>query len=318
MEIEKNTPLANKNWFKTGGPAKFFCEPQTNEECFQAAEFAKKIGAKTFVLGHGANILISDEGFDGLIIKPHLNNLNFDLESQRVTAGAGISINDLIEKTLKNGLAGLEVFSGIPGTVGGATAMNIHYFESELSDFVVEAEIVELSTGKIFKVDKKWFDFGYGKSALLSGLYMLLQTTFQLKKVSENESAFARGRAHEIIRHRSRRYPPANTCGSFFKNFDTEREVQFIKSNTKVPYVAYYLDQLGIKGALSVGGAAVWHSHANMIVSSQGAKSSDIISLACKMQKLVEKNFGIIPKPECQLIGFKTNPLQELCNTPMF
>jgi UDP-N-acetylenolpyruvoylglucosamine reductase len=148
----------------------------------------------------------------------------------------------------------------------------------------------------------------------MRGEYYLLDATFKLKKIDAIEAAFARGRSVEIIRHRRQRYPYANTCGSFFRNFHTS-EVPFEINGKQICYVAYYLDKIGVKGVLRVGGAVVSYQHANMIVTNPGATSDDVIQLVRSMQQLVFDHYGIVPQPECQLLGFKTNPLLSMLPT---
>ena len=298
--------LTHKTWFQTGGAAKLYAEPTTAQQFADAVSFAQQHNEPIFVLGHGANILIADEGFDGLVIHPQLNTLAH--ENDLVTAGAGIALPDLINYCLHNGLLGLEEFSGIPGAVGGAVFINLHYFEFLLSDFLVSAQLIEKDTGNLITVDNTWFEFGYDQSKLHEKKHYLVEATFKLKNSSTHEVAYARGRQHEIIRHRARRYPQSHTCGSFFRNFH-DNEVALIINDKKMIYVAYYLDKIGVKGNLKIGDAMVSSQHANMIVNCGNATSSDIIAVAQKMQKLVEKEFGIIPQPECQLIGFKQWPL---------
>ena len=156
---------------------------------------------------------------------------------------------------------------------------------------------------------KNWFNFGYDQSTLQQKKYYLLNATFKLKKAQEPFAVpFARGRRQEIIRHRTNRYPSMHTCGSFFRNFH-EDEVSLTINGKKIIYVAYYLDRIGVKGTSSVGGAHVSHQHANMFVTKQGATSTDIIELARSLQKKIFDQFGIIPQPECQLIGFHQWPL---------
>ncbi|MFH1644534.1 MAG: UDP-N-acetylmuramate dehydrogenase [bacterium] len=299
MKIQKNISLKNKNWFQTGGNAKFYCEPE-NETLFQEAlNFSKENNLETFVLGSGANILISDAGFDGLVIKPTLNKI--EINQDLVIAQAGVTIEELINNCLDNNLVGLEEFSGIPGTVGGSVFINIHYFNYFLSDFLVSAKVIEKETGQIKTVNKNWFEFGYDKSKLFEKKLFLIDAIFQLKKVDNIQTAHAKGKSDERILQRNNRYPNSNTCGSFFRNFHAD---EIVKTNNKLPFIAYYLDKLGIKGELFVGKAKVSHQHANMIVTEEGATSSDVIKLAQKMQQLVFDNFGILPQPECQFIGF--------------
>lgn len=302
--IEKNISLADKNWFATGGLAKFFAEPTTGQQFAQALEFAKNNNQQIFMLGQGANILISDEGFAGLVIRPQIKDISFiqyDAITAHVKAGAGVTFHDLILYCLDKNLLGLEEFSGIPGTVGGSVYINLHYYEFLLQQFLVNAQIIHKETGKLITVDPLWFKFGYDASRLQEKEYFLVSATFQLKHATDLEVARARGRREEIIRHRERRYPTVRTCGSFFRNFLPE---EVVNTEKKLIYVAYYLDKLGIKGELSVGDAIVSHQHANMIVNRGKATSTDIIQLVQRMQKMVFDEFGIKPQPECQLIGF--------------
>lgn len=308
MNIEKNVLLADKNWFRTGGLARFFCEPHDAQEFAQALCFAQEQKLSIFVLGHGANILISDDGFNGLVIAPKLKQVSIDYSTGLVTAGAGVGMPDLIQACLDKNLVGLEEFSGIPGTVGGSMYINIHYFEFLLSNFLAHARVIDAQNGQIFEVDPAWFSFGYNTSTLQAGKFYLVDATFKLSPVSTLEAAFARGRSVEMIRHRAARYPTARTCGSFFRNFHID-EIQFLINDKKIPFVAYYLDKIGIKGALRIGNAVVSHQHANMIVTLEGATSTDVIELVREMQRRVYEQFGIVPQPECRLIGFEQYPL---------
>jgi len=311
--IQENISLKDKNWFETGGNARYFAQPTNAQEFGHALEFAKINNLEIFVLGEGANILISDKGFSGLVIKPNMTEINV-LKSNvseklgHVTAGAGVKFQDLINYCLDNNLSGLEEFSGIPGTVGGSVYINIHYFEFLLSQFLTQATVIEKSTGKVLQVDNAWFNFGYNQSTLLAREYFLLDATFKLKKVDVLEAAYHKGRRDEIIRHRVKRYPYKGTCGSFFRNF-YESEVSVESAGKKMIYVAYYLDKIGVKGNLKSGGAIVSHQHANMLVNLGQATTDDIVKLARTMQQLVFDNFGILPKSECQMIGFKNSPL---------
>lgn len=309
LTILQNITLHDKNWFQTGGPAKFFCEPTTAEQLEQALAFAKQHALDIFFLGQGANTLISDDGFDGLVIRPQLKQITHcmvDETTAYVCAGAGVVFHDLIDYCLQHNFIGLEEFSGIPGTVGGSVYINIHYYEFLLQQFLVSAQVIHRDTGHIMTVDPEWFDFGYDQSKLQDQQYFLVNATFKVTHVSADLAAFAKGRRAEIIRHRERRFPTQRTCGSFFRNFLPE---EVVNTEKKLIYVAYYLDKIGVKGELSVGDAVVSHQHANMLINRGKATSSDIIQLAQKMQQLVQQNFGIKPQAECQLIGFKNNPL---------
>ncbi len=314
MIFKEYEPLADKNWFLTGGKARYFCEPTSIKYFQQAVTFAQEKSLPIFVLGQGANVLISDDGFDGLVIRPV--HTEYDIpaikdETEKtvlVTVSAGWTINDLIEFCLKHQITGLEEFSGIPGTVGGSVFINLHYFQFFLSHFLVKGRVIHHATGTIEEVPLEWFAFGYDDSRLVKRDYYLIDATFRLKKASDLETAYAQGRRVEIIRHRHARYPYLRTCGSFFRNFHDD-EVTLMSGGKKMIYVAYYLDKIGVKGQLSVGDAIVSYQHANMIVNSNNATSSDIVQLVRLMQQKVKEAFDIIPQPECLLIGFKEYPL---------
>lgn len=312
--IQHNIPLADKNWFKTGGCARFYAEPTTAQELQAAVVFAQQFNLPIFMLGEGANILISDHGFDGLVIKPALKTISHRIindDTAEVTAEAGVSMANLIDYCLAQNLLGLEEFSGIPGTVGGSVYINLHYFEFLLAQFLVTAQVLNRTTNAIEVVDNAWFNFGYDESKLHAEEYYLVNATFCVRGGSDLEIAFAKGRQKEIIRHRASRYPTKNTCGSFFRNFH-DHEVTLESNGKKMIYVAYYLDKIGVKGQLSIGNAIVSYQHANMLVNKGNATSSDLIQVARRMQELVHEQYGIVPQPECRLVGFSEYPLHKI------
>lgn len=310
--IKTNVLLRDKNWFQTGGRSHFFCEPTTSYEFQQALVYAYKQNIDIFILGQGANILVSDNGFNGLIIRPQITSIEKKSQENNifVTAGTGVLMHDLINYCLENNIVGLEEFSGIPGTIGGSVYINLHYFSFLLAQFLVHAQVINKHTGIIKTVDTNWFDFGYNYSKLHQHNNYLISATFKLKQASPFETAYAKGRRDEIIRHRTARYPSTHTCGSFFRNF-YEHEVSQEINKKKIIFIAYYLDKIGVKGQLCIGNALVSHQHANMIINNGNATSSDILQVARTMQDLVKKEFGMIPQPECQLIGFTKNPLRQ-------
>ncbi len=309
--IQTAISLADRNWFKTGGLAEYFAEPESSKELKEVVQFALEKNLSIALLGKGANMLVSDEGVRGLVICPRIDDMgHIEIVEgvSEVTAGAGTDLNDLIVYCLENNLIGLEEFSGIPGTVGGAVYINLHYFDFLLSHFLVRATVLEKETGNFLSVENEWFAFGYNRSKLHEGKHILVDATFRVCASSWHEVYYAHGRRDEIIRHRQARYPNKNTCGSFFRNF-YENEVSLEINGKKAIWAAYYLDKSGLKGELRVGGAQVSHQHANMIVNLGNATTADIIAVARLMQKKVRDEFGIVLQPECRLIGFDSYPL---------
>src|SRR5437016_2426419 len=169
--IYQNVSLADKNWFKTGGNARFFAVPSIEKEFEQAIFFAQKNDLPLFILGKGANILIADSGFQGMVIRPELQNISIACQAEEndsvlVTAGAGVGFERLIEYCFERSIIGLEEFSGIPTTVGGAIYINLHYFEFLIEQFLVSARVMEQVTGQIKSVTVDWFQFAYDHSRL--------------------------------------------------------------------------------------------------------------------------------------------------------
>lgn len=313
MKIQENIPLNSYNWFATGGPARYFCEPESQDDFIESLRFARENELKIFVLGEGANILVSDSGFNGLVIRPKNTGVEIlgqetETDGTIVRAGSGVIVQDLIDFCLENNLTGLEDFSGIPGTVGGSVYINLHYFDYLLSDFFVRGKVLDIESLEVNKKEPEWFGFGYDQSRLHDHEHILISADFVLQSASDEECAYARGRRDEIIRHRNRRYPESHTCGSFFRNFIPE-EVDLNIDGKKMIYVAYYFDKLGIKGQLQSGGARVSSKHANMIVTDDSAISQDVINVTRRMQQMVLDEYGVLPQPECQLIGFEEYPL---------
>ena len=308
--IKKNVSLKDKNWFETGGCAEYYCNPKEIEEYIECCKFAKENNLKITILGAGANVCISDHGISGLVITPKSDYINYEINNQSIylRVGAGLSIDNCIEYCLENNILGLEEFSGIPGTIGGALYINIHYFKFLISEFVYSAKIINIETLEVFTVNNEWFEFGYDHSKLFEKKYCLIETIFKLKSCEYKDAYYAKGRSYEIIRHRKQRYPYKGTCGSFFRNFH-DHEVTLISNGKKNIYSAYYLDNVCVKGSLKIGDAGVSRQHANMIVNFGNATSQDILNVAIEMQKRVLKEFGILLKSECEFLGFENYPI---------
>lgn len=306
----ENISLADKVWFCTGGKARFFVEPKTADEFAAAVKFATEKELAIHMLGLGANTLVSDTGFDGLVIRPALKTISQQKNGADVfvTAGAGVTIEELINWGFEHNVVGLEEFSGIPGTIGGSVFINIHYFDCDLSHMVYAAKLMHRKTGELIDVDREWFDFKYDYSRLHDEPYVVVEATLKLKVATDIDVAFARGRSVEIIRHRAHRYPTVRTCGSFFQNFSALTPGLIELNGKKITAVAYYLDQLGLKGAVK-GKASVSTKHANMIVTAPGATSQDVIDVAQHMQQKMRDVYGLTPQPECQFVGFSEYPL---------
>ncbi len=299
MNIRENVPLKEYTSFKIGGSARFFCEPMNDDDVIHAMSFAKENSLPLFVMGLGANILVSDDGFEGLVIRQR--NAHISIEENAVTAESGMSIEELINATLDKNLVGAEDFSGIPSSLGGALYINLHYFDAFIANFVREGLILNKKTLETKWVGTDWFEFGYDNTRLKRDRdYMLLKAKFEFNKVDDYMKHEAIGKSKEIIRTRCYKYPSEPSVGSIFQNLTTEEQKQFVLPTRSV---AFLIDVCGLKGT-RVGDALLSHRHSNMIINVGNAKAQDVIELADIIKDKVKERFGAELRFEVQLVGF--------------
>ena len=299
MNIQENVPLKPFMTFKIGGQARFFCEPSNSDEVIEALNFAKENKLPAFVLGLGANILVSDNGFNGLVIRQ--KNEAILVKDNIITAQAGVAVENLINTALTENLIGVEDFSGIPSSVGGALYINLHYFDAFIANFVRSAKVLDRETLKVQEVDSSWFNFNYDSSRLKTDKdHVLLEAHFDLKKVDDYTKHEAIGKSKEIIRTRKYKYPSEPSVGSIFQNLNTEEQKQY---GLPTRSVAYLIDVCGLKGT-KVGDALLSHRHANMIINVGDARAEHVLELAQIIRDKVKERFGVDLRFEVQLLGF--------------
>jgi len=308
MEIKKNVNLKNYSTFKIGGKAKYFVIAKNEDEIKKAILWAKKKKIPFFILGGGSNVLFSDEGFKGLVIK--LRNTKYQIRNTKVTAEVGVPLQKLVAETAKKGLSGLENLAGIPGTLGGAIFGNAGAFGREIGDLVEEVKILKIENCKlqIAKLKKKDCKFGYRDSIFKKRKnWIILEATLKLKKGNKKE---IEEKIKEILRLRKEKQPLEFPCaGSVFKNVPVKNLPKKIKEKFKDKIKNGFLpagvliDQAGFKG-YQIGKAKVSEKHANFIVNLGKAKAKDVLSLIKTIKKKIKRKFGVKLEPEIQLIGF--------------
>ncbi len=295
--LQRDVPLAPLTTFKIGGPADLFFEARSAADLCLALATAAELEIPSVRLGTGANILIGDLGFRGLVIHNTARAVDVDTERGLLRAESGaIVYPDVIEVAVSHGLSGLEHYVGIPSTVGGAMWQNLHFLspppERErtmfIEEVVLEAEIVT-AQGERRTVDRDYFRFGYDYSILHDQPDTVLSVTFQLHPLEE-------GRMREVMEAnldwRRERHPPLDTepsAGSIFKKIEGVGAGRLI-------------DWAGLKGT-RIGGAVVTHRHANIIINTGGATAADVRHLITLVQKIVEEDQGYRLSPEIGFIG---------------
>lgn len=295
--------------YKIGGRASYFFVPKTAEEVLKGIKKAQKEKLPIFILGGGTNLLISDKGFPGLVIKPEI--LKLQATGGKVQVGAGVSMADLLAFAIENGLSGLEWAGGLPGTVGGAIRGNAGAFGGEIKDVV--REVVSLDIGgepKIVRRSHKESKFGYRSSIFKEkdGKEIVLEAVLELR---EGEKEAIRKAIQEKIDYRNLRHPmDLPSLGSTFKNVDAKdlpKEVaeRFAEKIKQDPFpvlpTAVLLSEAGLKGVRE-GGAMFSPKHPNFIVNSQDASAEDVKKLITLAKRTVKEKFGVTLEEEIQYV----------------
>ena len=281
--IGRNEPLKRHTTFKIGGPARFYAQPKDADDVRLLCSGARKYKLPVLVLGSGSNILASDKGVRAMVI--HLNTPYFRkivFRGARVEAGAGVPLAQLIKKTNAAGLCGLEFLSGIPGTLGGALAMNAGAWGLEIARFTEAVSVMD-SKGVIRALSKKRIRFGY-RSAHLSG-YIVLGVTLKLQKKDGRAFLEKRKKYLNLRKHSSDYSFPSAGC---------------VFKNPRGDSAGRLIDACGLKGE-GIGAAAISRKHANFILNRGQATSDNVLQLMRLIRAKVKNKFNITLKPEIRL-----------------
>jgi len=303
IQIKKNISLAPLTSFKIGGPAKYFLEAKNVDEVVEGLKWAKENKIKYFVLGGGSNILISDRGFRGMVINFQFSILNF--QKNRIIAGAGTSLAQLVGASIKDGLKGLEWAAGIPGTLGGAIYGNTGAMGHSISESVEKIKV--LRNGVLINLKNKDIKFAYRKSIFQKNKDVILEIELKLQKGDKEE---IKKLIKENLLKRSSNQPHYPSAGCIFKNPKFE-----IRNSKKYPEMenfkksgtvsaGWLIEKCGLKGK-QIGQAQISEKHANFIVNLGNAKAKDVIALINLVKKTVKNKFNFDLKEEIQYVDFK-------------
>jgi UDP-N-acetylmuramate dehydrogenase len=290
-DLEFSRELAPLTSFKTGGAARYFLTARSEADLMRAVKAARRLKIPLFIMGGGSNLLVSDDGFDGLVVKLDVLGLEV-LGDTHLKVGAGESLMDTINFAAENSLAGLEFAAGIWGTVGGAIYGNAGAFGGEVGSVLERATLVD-NSGDLREVEPSYFRFDYRHSYLKETREVVVTATFGLESGNREE---IESRIHDILVQRDQRHPGELTAGCFFRNIPDDTQ-----EHGKLP-AGKLLEEAGAKD-LSVGGARVYEKHANIIVNTGRATSKDIRQLADMMKQKVMNRFGIELQEEVQQLG---------------
>lgn len=308
LELQKKVTLAPFSTFKIGGVAEYFVRVKNQNEIIEAINWAREKKLPFFILGNGSNVLFSDKGFNGLIIK--LQNNKFKIKNEEIIAQAGCQLQTLVKESIKKNLAGLEWAIGIPGTLGGAIYQNAGAFGREMKDIVKMVKILEIQASKfrIRELKNKDCKFGYRESIFKKRKnWIILEAILNLKKTKKEE---LKKKIKEFLKIRKERQPlEYPSAGSVFKNIPLKKIPKKLKEKFKEKIKNNYLpvgaliESLGLKGK-KIGGAKISEKHANFIVNVGKAKAEDVKKLIDLIKKEIKKEFKLEVKEEIELVGF--------------
>lgn len=275
--------MSKHTTFKIGGPADLFYEAKTKKELVKAIKLVRELKVPYFILGGGSNVLVSDKGIRGIVIK--MKNDKWSMANGKLKVAAAVSLPLLVQETARRGLSGLEFCKGIPGTIGGAIVGNAGTKNEGIGSLVEKVEVLD-QDGKIKTISRKDCRFSYRESRFKDGSEIILAVVL---KLTRDKPTNIKQKLKKYLQIRASQ-PQDSSAGSIFRN-----------PSLGLP-VGKLIEEVGLKGK-KVGQAQISGKHANFIVNLGGAKSTDVLKLISLAKKEVKKKFGINLVEEIKIMG---------------
>lgn len=310
MYFKHQVTLAPYTTFKVGGKAALFVEVSSPIELAEALETAGREQLPVFILGGGSNVLFSDNGFPGLVVRMVDGGVLVKNEGH-IVAGSGIPLRDVVHIAAENSLAGLETLAGIPGSFGGALRGNAGAFGNDIGRHVVSVKTFHKETGMVKEMLAKDCGFGYRESYFKKHPHIVILSAI-MKLKSDGVRTDIRRVMRETVAKREEKHSQSALCaGSFFMNptvSDRKLQKEFeTESGTtcrenKIP-AGWLIDRVGLRGK-TIGGAMVSMEHPNYLVNTGNAKAEDVVMLSSLVKTRVRDELGVMLQEEVQLVGF--------------
>lgn len=278
--------MSRHTTFRTGGPASLFLRPEDEEAALRVVNFLRQKQCPFFILGNGSNLLVSDKGYDGVVISlENLSDLRIEGDTT-VVAEAGVLNSAIASLARDNSLAGFEFAAGIPGTIGGAMIMNAGAYGGEMKD-IVESVRVITPDGVVAIISGSDCDFGYRTSALKRDGFVV--TSARLALVKGDQTAIAEGMKELALKRKEKQPLEYPSAGSTFKRPEGY-------------FAGKLIEDAGLRG-FSVGGAQVSEKHCGFVINKDNATSTDIYNLILEVKKRVYESSGVTLEPEVVMLG---------------
>jgi len=284
-KILLSEPLNKFTSLRIGGQADYYFEPMDKEDTVNIISYLQKQDVSFIALGKGSNLLVNDDGFRGAVVNIESSLKSIYAEGSRIVAEAGVSLNRFVDFCMQRGLRGVEMLAGIPGTIGGAVIMNAGAYGGEISNYMIDVEVIR--NGTIIMLKKEEIGFNY-RHASLQDSDVVLSASFILPAGNRDELMKMR---NDYVMQRNRKHPVnLPNCGSVFKNPSGSSAAKLI-------------EEAGLKGFKN-GNAQISEKHANFIVNLGGATAKDVLNLIELAKKTVREKFNIELDLEVKLLGF--------------
>lgn len=305
--LKENEPMSKHVNFRIGGPARWMVEIRTIEELQHVLHIAKEEEVNYFVFGGGSNMLVSDEGFDGIAIK--IGMRSYDIRGTHVRAESGVLSAALARATATHGLKGFTWAISLPGTIGGAVRGNAGCFGGEMKDSVTQVDV--LRDGSIVTLSNEALQFGYRESVVKKNDDIVLAAEFDFEEGDSNE---LREELDDNLMKRKESQPfDGGSAGCLFKNIElTDEELQRLSKKIDIPSemqsarrisAGWLIDKLDLKGT-QIGDAKISQVHGNFVVNTGAATADHVVQLIALVKTRARDEFGVGLREEVQYIGF--------------
>jgi UDP-N-acetylmuramate dehydrogenase len=281
-------PLKNHTYFKIGGPANIFAEPEDTDDLKTILKLIKKHGVNCFIIGNGTNLLVSDEGFKGAVVRVGEKFNYIERNENKVTVGAGVLLSVLAKFLAREGMAGFEFASGIPGYLGGAVYMNAGAYGGEMKHVVTKVKCMDFE-GNLYEFTNEEMKFEYRHTKISDSEYIVIEAELEFKPGNVDDIMAV---IKDLNEKRTSKQPlNLPSAGSTFK-----RPVN--------GYASKLIEDAGLKG-LRYKGAMVSDKHSGFIVNYDNACCEDVLGLMRIVISTVNDKFGIKLEPEVKIVGTK-------------
>ncbi len=299
-DLKLNVPFSKLTTFAVGGPAQYLVQVTDSKKLVDLLNYLNSKGINYFIIGGGSNLLMPDDGVEGVTIK--VQTTKIELIGNTIVADSGAQLGAVLNLSCKNSLAGLEWTIGVPGTVGGAVRGNAGAMGLDIAHSISKVEIWR--NGEVIEVTNEDCQFAYRESLFKFNKDVVLRTWFELRPGDRKEIM---EKVQGYMKHRTGRYPHHPSAGSFFKNIklakwpgDIKELPELFQQRGTVP-VGWVMEQLDLKG-ITVGGAKISDEHGNFIINYHEAKQAEILQIVDIMKEKAYNKFKVELETEVEIV----------------